>query len=94
MSDAVVIAEEREESIGYRFSWGLAFAGAFAATAVTFFLLTLGSGVGLLLVNPVNLFGSVDPNLSHRRRDLLLCGAGLRIRGGWTSGWPVAWAAC
>ncbi len=41
MSDTVVIAQEREESTGYRFSWGLAFAGAFAATAVTFFLLTL-----------------------------------------------------
>jgi len=61
MSDTVVIAEEREESTGYRFSWGLAFAGAFAATAVTFFLLTLGSGIGLLLVNPVTHAGPSVP---------------------------------
>lgn len=61
MADTVVIAEEREESTGYRFSWGLAFAGAFAATAVTFFLLTLGSGVGLLLVNPVTHSGPSAP---------------------------------
>ena len=33
-----------------RFSWSAAFAGAFIATAVTLFLLTLGSGVGLSLV--------------------------------------------
>ena len=33
-----------------RFSWSAAFAGAFVATAVTLFLLTLGSGVGLSLV--------------------------------------------
>jgi len=32
------------------FSWSAAFAGAFVATAVTFFLITLGSGVGLSLV--------------------------------------------
>jgi hypothetical protein len=61
MTDTVVIAEEREESTGYRFSWGLAFAGAFAATAVTFFLLTLGSGIGLLLVNPVTHSGPSVP---------------------------------
>ena len=42
MADTVVVAEEvGEESTGYRFSWGLAFAGGVAATAVTFFLLTL-----------------------------------------------------
>ena len=34
-----------------RFSWSSAFAGALVATAVTFFLLTLGSGVGLSLVS-------------------------------------------
>ncbi|HEY4126251.1 MAG TPA: hypothetical protein VGM36_16620 [Rhizomicrobium sp.] len=60
MTDTVVIAEERDES-GHRFSWGLAFAGAFAATAVTFFLLTLGAGVGLLLVNPVTHSGPSTP---------------------------------
>ena len=61
MADTVVIAEEGGESAGYRFSWGLAFAGAFAATAVTFFLLTLGSGVGLLLINPATHAGSSAP---------------------------------
>ncbi|HEY0106821.1 MAG TPA: hypothetical protein VGB91_12115 [Rhizomicrobium sp.] len=33
-----------------RFSWSAAFAGAFAATGVSFMLLTLGSGIGLSLV--------------------------------------------
>lgn len=61
MVDTVVIAEEHDETTGYRFSWGLAFAGAFAATAVTFFLLTLGSGVGLLLINPVTHTGPSVP---------------------------------
>ena len=51
MADTLVIAEGAENS-GYRFSWGLAIAGGVAATAVTFFLLSLGSGFGLLLVNP------------------------------------------
>jgi hypothetical protein len=53
MTDTVVIAENGEENSGYRFSWGLAFAGGIAATAVTFFLLILGSGFGLLLVHPM-----------------------------------------
>jgi len=53
MTDTVVIADEAPQESGYRFSWGLAFAGGVAATAVTFFLLTLGSGFGLLLVDPV-----------------------------------------
>src|ERR1700760_960416 len=52
MSDTLVIAGNGEENTGYRFSWGLAIAGGVAATAVTFFLLTLGSGFGLLLVHP------------------------------------------
>lgn len=49
MTDTVVIAENGEENVGYRFSWGLAIAGGVVATAVTFCLLTLGSGFGLLL---------------------------------------------
>jgi len=61
MADTLVIADDGDESTGYRFSWGLAFAGAFAATAITFFLLTLGSGVGLLLVNPVTHSGPSAP---------------------------------
>jgi len=51
MADTVVV--EADENTGFRFSWGLAIAGAVVATAVTFFLLTLGSGFGLLLVNPM-----------------------------------------
>ena len=53
MAETVVIADEQPANTGYRFSWSLAFAGGVAATAVTFFLLTLGAGFGLLLVNPV-----------------------------------------
>lgn len=52
MSETIVIAEEEDTGTGRRFSWGLAIAGGVVATAVTFFLLTLGSGFGLLLVNP------------------------------------------
>ncbi|MGD0141979.1 MAG: hypothetical protein ABSC92_02350 [Rhizomicrobium sp.] len=53
MAETVVIAEEAAEDTGYRFSWSLAIAGGVAATAVTFFLLTLGAGFGLLLIHPV-----------------------------------------
>jgi len=49
MTDTIVIAEDDSGDTGRRFSWGLAIAGGVAATAVTFFLLTLGSGFGLLL---------------------------------------------
>lgn len=48
--DATTIVEEE----GSRFSWGVAIAGAIAATATTFFLLTLGSGVGLALASPAH----------------------------------------
>ena len=61
MTDTVVIAEQSDENTGYRFSWGVAIAGGVAATAVTFFLLTLGSGFGLLLVNPAAHSGSAAP---------------------------------
>jgi hypothetical protein len=37
-------------AFAHRFSWSAAFAGAFLATAVTFFLLALGAGFGLSLV--------------------------------------------
>lgn len=53
MADAILIADEGEGTSGYRFSWGLAIAGGVAATAVTFFLLSLGAGFGLLLVHPI-----------------------------------------
>lgn len=49
MTDTIVIAEEESADTGRRFSWSLAIAGGVAATAVTFFLLTLGSGFGLLV---------------------------------------------
>jgi hypothetical protein len=46
---STVISEEGDSP--RRFSWSAAFAGAFVATAVTLFLMTLGSGVGLSLVS-------------------------------------------
>lgn len=52
MSETVVIAGQGEENTGYRFSWGLAIMGGVVATAVTFFLLTLGAGFGLLFTHP------------------------------------------
>jgi hypothetical protein len=52
MTNTIALAEDRVEKSGYRFSWGLVLAGGIAATAITFFLLSLGSGFGLLLVNP------------------------------------------
>ena len=55
-TDTVVV---EEADTGYRFSWPLAFAGALAATATTFFLLTLGAGVGLFLVSPERHAGSL-----------------------------------
>ncbi|MGV8997070.1 MAG: hypothetical protein ACOH12_09015 [Parvibaculaceae bacterium] len=61
MADTIVIAEQGEENTGYRFSWGLAIAGGVVATVVTAFLLTLGAGFGLLLVNPVTHSGPSAP---------------------------------
>lgn len=61
MTDTIVIAEQGEENTGYRFSWGLAIAGGVVATVVTAFLLTLGAGFGLLLVNPVTQSGPSAP---------------------------------
>src|ERR1700682_6297623 len=61
MADTIVIAEEGDANTGYRFSWGLAIAGGVAATAVTFFLLSLGAGFGLLLVHPITHAGPSMP---------------------------------
>src|SRR5665213_582606 len=61
MTDTLVIAENNEPNTGHRFSWGLAIAGGVAATAVTFFILTLGSGFGLLLVHPLTHSGPSMP---------------------------------
>lgn len=44
--DTILVADE------HHFNWGAAVAGAIAATATGFFLLTLGSGVGLALASP------------------------------------------
>jgi hypothetical protein len=46
---ATIVAEETG-----RFHWGIAIAGAVAATATSFFLVTLGSGVGLALASPAH----------------------------------------
>ena len=51
---SAVLTGEAEANTGYRFSWGLAVVGGVAATAITFFLLTLGSGLGLMLVRPLS----------------------------------------
>jgi hypothetical protein len=53
MAETVFIAEESAPGTGYRFSWGLAIVGGVVATAVTFFLLTLGAGFGLLFARPL-----------------------------------------
>ncbi|MBV9550264.1 MAG: hypothetical protein JO256_11395 [Alphaproteobacteria bacterium] len=51
---ATIVAEE-----GGRFSWAITLAGAVAATATTFFLLTLGAGIGLGFLNlPVTAKGA------------------------------------
>jgi hypothetical protein len=61
MADTLVVAGNGEENTGYRFSWGLVIAGGVIATAVTFALLILGAGFGLLLVNPVTHAGPTLP---------------------------------
>ncbi|HEX3430038.1 MAG TPA: hypothetical protein VHT03_04050 [Rhizomicrobium sp.] len=58
MTDTVVVADE---NTGFRFSWGLAFAGGVVAIVVTLVLLILGSGFGLLLVNPLKHTGPSLP---------------------------------
>ncbi len=46
---ATIVTEE-----GARFSWKIAIAGAVAAIATSFFLITLGSGIGLALASPAH----------------------------------------
>ena len=53
---------------GRQFNWGAAIAGAFAATAVSFFLITLGAGVGLG-------FSRVPPASAHGAATFLTLGA-------------------
>jgi hypothetical protein len=52
MADTVIIEESTPVETGYRFSWGIAIAGGVIGAATTFFLLALGAGFGLMLVNP------------------------------------------
>jgi len=49
---ATIVSSGNDDNgvFAHRFSWSAAIAGAFFATAVTFFLLALGSGFGLALV--------------------------------------------
>src|SRR5947199_5057937 len=47
---AVVASDDAGADFRHRFSWSATFAGAVVGTAVIFFLLTLGAGVGLSLV--------------------------------------------
>ena len=73
MADTIVIAEEGVENTGYKFSWGLAIAGGVAATAVTFFVLSLGSGFGLLLVHPITHSGPSAPAFLTGGATYFLC---------------------
>ncbi len=57
MASVVVPAKRETASIlAYprEFHWGAVIAGAISAAAVSFFLITLGAGVGLALTSPVN----------------------------------------
>jgi hypothetical protein len=60
--DATIVTEDLPSRTGISsFSWGAALAGAFVATAVTFFLLTLGGGVGLALTTTPKLLHGAAP---------------------------------
>jgi hypothetical protein len=61
--DTTIISEDKK-----RFDWGAAIAGAIAATAVSFFLITLGAGVGLAL-------SRVPPASTHGAATFLTMGA-------------------
>jgi hypothetical protein len=61
MTDTVIIDGGPPAETGCRFSWGLAIAGGVVAAGVTFFLLALGAGFGLMLVNPAANEGSSWP---------------------------------
>src|ERR1700722_16154619 len=55
MTTTTVLSEDSATIVGEdagRFNWGATIAGALIATAVTFFLVTLGSGIGLALASP------------------------------------------
>jgi hypothetical protein len=57
MTSTAILAEDATalvEEACSRFSWGVAIAGAMTAIATTFFLLTMGSGIGLALASPAH----------------------------------------
>jgi hypothetical protein len=53
MTDTVIIESVDVTDETSRFNWGIVIAGGVTAAAVMFFLLSLGAGFGLMLVNPV-----------------------------------------
>jgi hypothetical protein len=60
--EATIISEDDTARVGRSsFSWGAALAGAFIAAAVTFFLISLGSGVGLSLTTTPKLLHGAAP---------------------------------
>lgn len=60
--EATIISEDDSARTGRSsFSWGAALAGAFVAAAVTFFLISLGSGVGLSLTTTPKLLHGATP---------------------------------
>lgn len=61
MTDTVIIETAGVAGENNRFNWGIVIAGGVTAAAVMFFLLSLGSGFGLMLVNPVTEEGPSVP---------------------------------
>ena len=74
---ATIVAEEENP-----FRWGVVIAGAFAATATTFFLLTLGAAIGLALMPAAH----ATDRLLQSGRDLFPGLPGLWLRCGRLSG--------
>lgn len=56
MAAAVLVNKETASILAHppQFHWGAVIAGAISAAAVSLFLLTLGSGIGLALASPMN----------------------------------------
>ncbi|HEY1631896.1 MAG TPA: hypothetical protein VGF56_11310 [Rhizomicrobium sp.] len=60
--EAVITSEDADARVGRSsFSWGAALIGAVIAAAVTFFLVTLGSGIGLSLTTTPKLLHGAAP---------------------------------
>jgi hypothetical protein len=59
MTSTAILTEDSTTIVaddGPRFSWGITIAGAVAATATSFFLITLGAGVGLAVTSSAGAF--------------------------------------